>query len=66
MNQKQLRALIKKLRKEKCWTQNDLAIKLNTQRPAISRLENQEQDLRLSTLCSIAKAFKKKLVINFE
>ena len=43
--------------------QEDLAVKLNTKKSAISRIENHSEDIRLSTLSHYAEALGKKLKV---
>ena len=57
--------ILKQLRKESGLTQKDLAEKLHTKKTAISRIENQGKDIKVSTLFKIAKALHKQVVINF-
>lgn len=54
------------LRKEKGLTQSDLAKKLNTQQSVISRIENGEQNITLSTLDKIAKELGARIEITFK
>jgi len=56
--------LLKEARKEAGMTQLDLATKLDTQKSAISRIENHSEDVKLSTLERFASALGKKLEIN--
>lgn len=55
--------LLKAARKEAGFTQQELAEKLNTQKSAISRIENSSEDVKLSTLERFASALGKKLEI---
>ena len=55
--------ILKQARLEKGLTQEDIANKLNTKKSAISRIENHEQDIRLSTLQNFAKTVGKELRI---
>lgn len=57
--------MVRKLRKKAGLTQEELANKLHTQKSAISRIENQAEDIRLSTLFKIAAALGKHIDINF-
>jgi len=61
----QLKSTIIELRKEKGWSQKELAEKIGTQQSAISRLESGIYNPSLTFLSKIAKAFGKKLKINF-
>lgn len=56
-------ALLLQLREEAGLTQSELAEKLNTQKSAISRIENHSEDVKLSTLKKIAAALGKRLEI---
>ncbi|UYM14764.1 helix-turn-helix domain-containing protein [Endozoicomonas euniceicola] len=53
--------LLKADRKEAGLTQQELADKLQTQKSAISRIENNSEDVKLSTLERFASALGKKL-----
>jgi DNA-binding XRE family transcriptional regulator len=55
--------LLKQLRLETGLTQEALAERLGTRKPAISRIENHAEDIRLSTLERFAKALGKELVV---
>lgn len=56
-------ALLKEARISAGLTQLDLADKLQTQKSAISRIENHSEDVKLSTLEKFAAALGKKLEI---
>jgi HTH-type transcriptional regulator/antitoxin HipB len=56
--------LLKEAHKEAGLTQLDVADKLQTQKSAISRIENHSEDVKLSTLERFAAALGKKLEIN--
>lgn len=56
-------ALLKEVRQEASLTPLNLADKLNTQKSAISRIENHSEDVKLSTLEKFASALGKKLEI---
>jgi HTH-type transcriptional regulator / antitoxin HipB len=58
--------MLKNARLEKGITQEELAIKLNTKKTAISRIENHAEDIRLSTIEKFAKALGKELKIVIE
>ena len=45
-------------------TQEELALRLKTQKTAISRIENHAEDIKLSTLDRVAKALGKRLEVN--
>jgi ribosome-binding protein aMBF1 (putative translation factor) len=53
--------LLKQARKEAGLTQEELAIKLDTKKSAISRIENHAEDIKLSTLEKFAHALGKQL-----
>jgi len=53
--------LLKQARESAGLTQEEVAIKLNTQKSAISRIENHAEDIRLSTLEKFAKVLGKQL-----
>ena len=56
--------LLRNLRQEAGMTQEQLAAILHTQKSAISRIENQSEDIRLSTLFKIAKVLGKHVHIS--
>jgi len=53
--------ILKEARKEAGLTQEKIALKLQTKKSAISRIENHAQDIKLSTLQSFAKILGKEL-----
>ncbi len=53
--------LLKQAREEAGLTQEELAVKLNTKKSAISRIENHAEDIKLSTLEKFAHALGKQL-----
>ncbi|MDP8236560.1 MAG: helix-turn-helix transcriptional regulator [Candidatus Erginobacter occultus] len=53
--------LLKQVRESAGLTQEEVAKKLNTQKSAISRIENHAEDIRLSTLERFAKALGKQI-----
>lgn len=55
--------MLKMAREEAGLTQQQLAERLNTQKTAISRIENHAEDIKLSTLEKIAQALGKTLLI---
>ncbi len=55
--------MLKMAREEAGLTQDQLAVKLNTKKSAISRIENHANDIKLSTLENFAQALGKKLHI---
>ena len=54
-------ALLKQAREEAGFTQEALAVKLNTRKSAISRIENHAEDIKLSTLKKFVNALGKEL-----
>ena len=54
-------AILRQAREDAGITQEEIAKKLNTQKSAISRIENHADDIRLSTLKMYAEALGKKL-----
>jgi DNA-binding XRE family transcriptional regulator len=59
-------ALLKQARIAKGMTQEEVARRLNTKTPAISRIENHAEDIRLSTIEKYAKALDRKVRIVIE
>lgn len=55
--------LLKQAREQAGLTQEELALKVGTQKTAISRLENHAQDIKLSTIQKVARALGKDLEI---
>ena len=55
--------VLKEARKAAGLTQMDVASRLDTQKSAISRIENHSEDVKLSTLEKFAAALGKKLEI---
>ena len=55
--------LLRQARRGAGLTKEDLAVKLNTKKSAISRIENHSEDIRLSTLSHYAEALGKKLKV---
>ena len=53
--------MLKMAREEAGLTQEQLAVKLNTRKSAISRIENHAKDIKLSTLENFVQALGKKL-----
>ncbi len=58
--------IIKELREKENMTQGELALKLQTTKSAISRLENHTENIRIITLEKIAEVFNKKLHISIQ
>lgn len=57
--------MIKAAREKAGLTQEELAKKMDTKKPAISRIENHAEDIKLSTLEKTATALGKKLKVSF-
>ena len=55
--------ILKQLRIEAGITQEELAMKMNTKKSAISRIENHAQDIKLSTLQKFANLIGKQIKI---
>ena len=55
--------LLKQLRQKSGLSQEELAIKLNTKKSVISRIENHADDIRLSTLRRYAKSLGRRIKI---
>ncbi len=55
--------MLRVAREEAGLTQEQLALKLNTKKTAISRIENHAEDIKLSTLEKFAQALGKSLRI---
>lgn len=55
---KKLGAYVQQLRKEKGWTQQELATKLGTAKPNISRLEHGDTSPTFYWISNLAKAFE--------
>ena len=58
-----LGVILKTIRENQGITQEELAQRLNTKKPAISRIENHAEDIRLSTLEKMVQALGKKLKV---
>ncbi len=56
--------LLRQARESAGLTQEELALRLKTQKTAISRIENHAGDIKLSTLARVAKALGKRLQVN--
>ena len=56
-----LGTLLRQAREKAGLTQEELARRMNTQKSAISRIENHAEDIKLSTLEKFAKAIGKTL-----
>ncbi len=54
---------LKKMREESGMTQSEIALKMGTQKTAISRIENHADNMRLSTLEKFANALGKRMQI---
>lgn len=55
--------LLREAREKAGLTQEELARKLQTQKTAISRIENHAEDIKLSTLVKVASALGKHLKV---
>ena len=53
--------MLRQARESAGLTQEELALKLNTRKTAISRIENHAEDIKLSTLERVAAALGKQL-----
>ncbi len=53
--------ILKEARESAGLTQEDLALKLHTNKSAISRIENHAEGIRISTLVKVSTALGKKL-----
>ncbi len=56
--------ILRQARESAGLTQEELAVRLKTQKTAISRIENHAEDIKLSTLDRVAKALGKRLEVN--
>ncbi len=56
--------LLRQARESAGLTQEELALRLKTQKTAISRIENHAEDIKLSTLERVAKALGKRLQVS--
>jgi ribosome-binding protein aMBF1 (putative translation factor) len=54
-------AMLRQARESAGLTQEELALRLNTRKTAISRIENHAEDIKLSTLKRVAAALGKQL-----
>ena len=61
----QVGVVIRALRKKAGVTQLELAKRMRIQKSAISRMENQSEDIRISTLFKVATALGKHVDIHF-
>ena len=59
-------AMLKLAREESGYTQEEIAIKLNTKKSAISRIENHAEDIKLSTIEKFVSAIGKELKLRLE
>ena len=55
--------MLKQARIEAGITQEELAVRLNTKKTAVSRIENHAEDIKLSTLEKFAEATGKRLML---
>ncbi len=56
--------MLRQARESAGLTQEELALRLKTQKTAISRIENHAEDIKLSTLGRVAKALGKRLEVH--
>lgn len=56
--------VMRNLREEAGFTQEELAQKMHTKKSAISRIENQSEDIRISTIFKFAAALGKQVHIS--
>ena len=56
--------ILRQARESAGLTQEELALRLKTQKTAISRIENHAEDIKLSTLDRVAKALGKRLEVH--
>ena len=56
--------MLKRAREDAGVTQEELASRMNTQKTAISRIENHAEDIKLSTLEKFARALGKTLKLD--
>ena len=61
MDQKKTGSFLRELRKEKQFTQEQLAAKIGTKKTYISRIENGKADVQLSTLFRIFEGLGKRV-----
>ena len=57
-------ALLRQAREASGLTQEEIAVKLNTKKSAISRIENHAEDIKLSTLEKFAAVLGQKIEIS--
>jgi len=60
-----LSIVLKQMREDAGLTQESLAKKLHTKKTAISRIEKQSKDIKVSTLIRFAKALNRRVSIRF-
>jgi DNA-binding XRE family transcriptional regulator len=58
--------MLKSIRKNAGLTQEEVAKRMQRKRPAITRIENHAQDIKLSTIIEYANACGKHLNISFD
>ncbi len=59
-------AILRQAREELGATQAEVAVKLNTSKSVISRMENHAEDIKLSTLAKYAKALGKSVRLEIQ
>ena len=57
-------ALLKRAREDSGLTQEEIALRLNTKKSAISRIENHAEDIKLSTLEKFASVLGRKIEVS--
>ena len=58
--------LLREAREKSGLTQEELARRVKTTKSAISRIENHAEDIKLSTIEKVAKALRKKIIIEIK
>jgi len=58
--------LLREAREKSGLTQEELARRVKTTKSAISRIENHAKDIKLSTIEKVAKALRKKIIIEIK
>ncbi len=65
-NDLKIGVLLREARKKSGLTQEELARRLKTTKSAISRIKNHAEDIKLSTIEKVAKALRKKIIIEIK
>ena len=58
--------LLREAREKSGLTQEELARRVKTTKSAISRIENHAEDIKLSTIEKVAKALRKRIIIEIK